>query len=171
MKEEGLIIGIIIILIIIPTAWVIQHNLNSGMDNLKKYGVYSLENEKINNKNITIIYQIKHHIPSKVPNNIDPQSKVEITYITWYIFNHYNYTNEVQIICYYNDSSNLKEYYKFKIDRENAKLSGILNISEEDLHLNIYHYYRKIIKLGMLKIRDENLAYWRRVNYAYNNTN
>ncbi len=171
MRKEDLVMIFMIIAIILATLWITQSDvLESGNDELKKYEVYGIDNEVIGNKNITIVYQIKNNISSKFPYDIDPQSKIEITYITWYIFHNYNNTDELQIICYYNNSSKLTEYYKFRIDRRDAKLSGILNVSKEELKLNIKYYYRKLIKLGILKIKDGNVIYWRRVDYAYNYT-
>ncbi|AEH06671.1 hypothetical protein [Methanothermococcus okinawensis] len=169
MKKEVIIILITTILVILPILWVIQHSDANNSD-LKKYDVYSIETKKIDNKNVSIVYQIKNPSPYEHLNNIDSKTKAEICYITWYMFNHYHNIDEVQIIAYYNDTGKLKEYYKFKIDRNAAEISGLLNISDADISSNMYYYYRKIIKLGVLKVKDVNIPYWRRV-YGYNNTN
>jgi hypothetical protein len=171
MKKEQIIIIIIMsILITIPILWVIQYTNANAADILKKYNIYAIETKKINNKNVSIVYQIKNPSQDIALNNIDSKTKAEICYITWYVFNHYNNVDEVQIIAYYNDSGKLNEYYKFKIDRNTTEISGLLNVSEADISLDVYYYYRKIIKLGVLKVKDVNIPYWRRVDYD-DNTN
>lgn len=153
MKRETLILIIVLILVAVPLLWVIQYLVLTPEDKLARYNVHSIEFKTIDGKNVSIIYQIKK--PEEVDlstGELDPKSKVEICYIVWYIYNHYDNVDEVQIISYYSKDNGLKEYYKFKIDRSSAKLAGLLNISEEDITSNVFHYYNKVIKLGKLKI-------------------
>ncbi|AXI25191.1 hypothetical protein CFE53_03110 [Methanofervidicoccus sp. A16] len=156
MEKESIILTITIILVAIPITWLIQYYLSSSEDVLAKYDVHHVEFTTINGRNVSIVYQIKNlEDPSSVKGKLDVQTKTEICYIVWYIFNKYPNVDEVQIISYYSHEGRFIEYYKFKIDRRNAELAGLLNISKEDLANNIYHYYNKLIKLGKLKVHSE----------------
>jgi len=153
MKREILILATIIVLVAVPLLWTIQYITLTTENKLARYSVYSVEFKPVEDKNVSIIYQIKD--PEEINLNmleLDSKSKVEICYIVWYIYNHYSNVDEVQIISYYSRNDNLREYYKFKIDKDNAKLVGLLGISEEEITSNVFHYYNKVIKLGKLEI-------------------
>ncbi|HIQ39058.1 MAG TPA: hypothetical protein EYH53_03515 [Methanothermococcus okinawensis] len=157
MEKESIILTITIILIAIPIIWLIQHYISSSEDILAKYDVHHVEFTTINERNVSIIYQIKNleDLSDISREDLDAQTKTEICYIVWYVFNKYKDVEEVQIISYYSHEGRFIEYYKFKIDRRNAELAGLLNISKEDLSNNIYLYYNKIIKLGKLKVYNK----------------
>lgn len=171
MKKEYVILFFIIIALVISLLILLeyQNSKNTPAEELKKFEVYSIEKKTIENNNVVIAYQIKNKIESRIPGDIDPGSKVEICYITWYLFNNFKNIDEVQIISYYNNSGNLDLYYKFKINRRDAEVADVLNIPKSEIFPNVY-YYRKIIKLGILKVKDVNIPYWRRVNNGNNNT-
>jgi len=154
MEKESIILIVTIILVAIPIVWLVQHYISSSEDILAKCDVYHVEFTTINGKNVSIVYQIKNleNLSEISRGNLDAKTKIELCYIVWYIFNKYKNVDEVQIISYYSHGGKLAEYYKFKIDRRNAELAGLLNISKKDLSNNIYLYYNKIIKLGKLKI-------------------
>ena len=157
MEKETIILTITIILVAIPIIWLIQHYISGSEDILAKYDVHRVEFTTINDRNVSIVYQIKNleDIEDIRREDLDAKTKSEICYIVWYIFNKYNNIDEVQIISYYSHEGKLTEYYKFKIDRKNAELAGLLNISKEDLYNNVYLYYNKVIKLGKLKLYNK----------------
>ncbi|HIP66810.1 MAG TPA: hypothetical protein EYH09_01650 [Candidatus Nanopusillus sp.] len=157
MEKETIILTITIILVAIPIIWLIQHYISGSEDILAKYDVHRVEFTTINDRNVSIVYQIKNleDIEDIRREDLDAKTKSEICYIVWYIFNKYKNIDEVQIISYYSHEGKLTEYYKFKIDRRNAELAGLLNISKEDLYNNVYLYYNKVIKLGKLKLYNK----------------
>jgi len=157
MEKETIILTITIILVAIPIIWLIQHYISGSEDILAKYDVHRVEFTTINDRNVSIVYQIKNleDIEDIRREDLDAKTKSEICYIVWYIFNKYKNIDEVQIISYYSHEGKLTEYYKFKIDRKNAELAGLLNISKEDLYNNVYLYYNKVIKLGKLKLYNK----------------
>ncbi|WP_018153353.1 MULTISPECIES: hypothetical protein [Methanothermococcus] len=172
MKKEYIILFFIIMILAISPLILLEYQKSryTPTEELKRFGVYSIEKKTIENKDVIIAYQIKNKIENRLPGDIDPGSKVEICYITWYLFNNFEDRDEVQIISYYNNSGKLAIYYKFKIDRRDAEVAGILDVPKSEIFPNVYYYYRKIIKLGTLKVKDVNIPYWRRVNNGNNNT-
>lgn len=156
MEKESIILTVTIILVAIPITWLIQYYIFGSEDILGKYDVHHVEFTTINGRNVSIVYQIKdlENLSSINRKELDGKTKAEICYIVWYIFNKYKNVDEVQIISYYTYKGKFIEYYKFKIDRRNAELAGLLNASKEDLSNSVYRHYNKLVKLGKLKLND-----------------
>ncbi|AAB98406.1 hypothetical protein MJ_0415 [Methanocaldococcus jannaschii DSM 2661] len=120
----------------------------------KEYDVIKIENRTINGVKTAIVYQVKTEIGARSsPYSLDADSKKDIGAITYYVFKNTD-VDEVQIICYYAGGGGLQPYYKFKIKRRDAELSGLLNVSEKELPSATLYYIDKLISLGDLWIND-----------------
>ncbi|CAB3287341.1 conserved protein of unknown function [Methanocaldococcus lauensis] len=119
----------------------------------KNYNVIKIENRTINGVKTAIVYQIKTNIKYN-GYDLDADSKRDIGIITYYVFKNTD-VDEVQIICYYAGRGRLQPYYKFKIKRKDAELSGLLNLSEKDLNTGVLYCYPKLKSLGDLWVNDK----------------
>jgi len=121
----------------------------------KEYDVVKIENRTINGVKTAIVYQVKSKIgPRGSEYDLDADSKKDIGAITYYVFKNTD-VDEVQIICYYAGGGGLQPYYKFKIRRKDAELSGLLSVSEKELPSAILYCYDKLKSLGDLWINDK----------------
>ncbi|AIJ06172.1 hypothetical protein JH146_1330 [Methanocaldococcus bathoardescens] len=120
----------------------------------KEYDVVKIENRTINGVKTAIVYQVKTKIgPRSSASDLDADSKKDIGAITYYVFKNTD-VDEVQIICYYAGGGGLQPYYKFKIKRRDAELSGFLNASEKELPSAVLYYFNKLKSLGDIWIND-----------------
>ncbi|ENN96504.1 hypothetical protein J422_01755 [Methanocaldococcus villosus KIN24-T80] len=118
----------------------------------QEYHVVKVENLTIGNQKTVIVYQVKSEIKERAsPYDLDADSKRDIGAIVYYVFKNTD-ADVVQIICYYAGSGEMQLYYKFKIDRKNAKLSGILDANENNLYEMALFSYSKLKYLGDLWI-------------------
>ncbi len=120
----------------------------------KEYDVIKIENRTINGVKTAIVYQVKTEIGARSsPYSLDADSKKDIGAITYYVFKNTD-VDEVQIICYYAGKGGLQPYYKFKIKRRDAELSGLLNVSEKELPSATLYCIDKLLSLGDIWIND-----------------
>ncbi|ACV25113.1 hypothetical protein [Methanocaldococcus fervens] len=125
----------------------------------KEYNVVKIENKTINGVNVAIVYQVKSNIGSRpTPYSLDADSKRDIGEITYYVFKNTD-VDEVQIICYYAGKGELQPYYKFKIRRKEAELSGLLNATERELPTVVIYSFDKLKSLGDLWINSRLSVY------------
>ncbi|WP_456418926.1 hypothetical protein [Methanocaldococcus infernus] len=116
----------------------------------KKYNVVKIINTTIENKNVIIVYQIKSKFgPLSNVEGLDVDSKRDIVAICYYVFKNTN-ADEVQIICFYPEDSNLVVLYKFKIDRRNAELAELFDISPDQIDTYALYKGSRLIALGQL---------------------
>ncbi|ADC70355.1 conserved hypothetical protein [Methanocaldococcus sp. FS406-22] len=120
----------------------------------KEYDVIKIENRTINGVKTAIVYQVKTEIGARSsPYSLDADSKKDIGAITYYVFKNTD-VEEVQIICYYAGGGGFQPYYKFKIKRRDAELSGLLNVSEKELPSAVLYYIDKLISLGDIWVNN-----------------
>ncbi|NPA63230.1 MAG: hypothetical protein GXN95_06750 [Methanococci archaeon] len=116
----------------------------------KEHDVIKIENRTINGVKTAIVYQVKTKIGDRTsPYGLDAESRKDIGIITYYVFKNTD-VDEVQIICYYAGNGGIQPYYKFKIDRRDAELSGLLNASENELPSATLYCMDKLLSLGDL---------------------
>ncbi|XRO76509.1 hypothetical protein ACO3VM_06920 [Methanocaldococcus sp. 10A] len=125
----------------------------------KECNVVKIENRTINGVKTAIVYQVKTKIASGSGEyDLDADSKREIGEITYYVFKNTD-VDEVQIICYYAGGGGLQPYYKFKIKRKEAELTGILDVSEKELPSAVLYSFNKLKSLGDLWINHRLQVY------------
>ncbi len=122
----------------------------------KDFNVVKIQNTTIEGKKVIIVYQIKDYInPELTPGTLDLDTKYQIVAITYYVFKNTD-ADEVQIICYYTaKDGNLVPYYKFKISRRDAKLAGLLDISDKDLSQMVLYLFSRLKALGELWVNPK----------------
>ncbi|WP_423792528.1 hypothetical protein ACPB8Q_07350 [Methanocaldococcus indicus] len=145
----------LIVLVLVTTIFL--GCLNPGYPDIlyKEYNVVKIQNTTIDGKNVIIVYQMINKLnPKIIPGNLDIDTKYKILMITYYVFKNTN-ADEVQIICYYNNSGNPIVYYKFKIDRRDAKLVGLLDMSKDEIATATLYLFDRAEKLGSLWVNDK----------------
>ncbi|MBA2861229.1 hypothetical protein [Methanococcus maripaludis] len=142
----------------------------SEMEEFEKYGVYEVKKIDSEDGNILRIFQVRNTIEERLHGELDKPAKLDLCYILWYSYNNFDDIKTVEVLSYYNDSGNMKIYYIYEIETRAIEISELSNASEADVMAYMEYYYRKIIKLGDLKVMDDNIPYWKEADNGYNSS-
>lgn len=161
--KEYLAISVIITLLAVAPIIILQdrEENKAEMEQLDKYGVYEVQNVKIEDGNLIKAYQVKNNIGTRLRGQLDKSTKIELCYILWYVYNNFEDVKRVEVISYYNYSGNMLPYYTYSAGAWELELSGLAYASESQVLSYMEYYYGKLIKIGTLDVMDENIPYWK----------
>ncbi|ABO34644.1 conserved hypothetical protein [Methanococcus maripaludis C5] len=170
--KEYLIILVMVLLFAMAPLIILQEKKNnlSEMEELEKYGVYEVKKISSEEGDTLRLFQVRNTMGQRLRNELDKPAKVDLCYILGYSYNNFEDIKTVEVISYYNNSGNLVIYYVYEIETREIEISELSNVSEAGIMADMEYYYRKIIKLGDLKVMDDNIPYWKEADNGYNSS-
>ncbi|ABR54482.1 conserved hypothetical protein [Methanococcus vannielii SB] len=171
--KEYIVLSVIIIILAMAPIIIIQdrEQNKSEMERFEKYGVYEVQNVNIQNGKLIRAYQVKNELGRRHKGDLDKQTKLQLCYILWYSYNHFENVEEVEIISYYNYSGKMLPYYTYRTGRWEIEISKLGDASESEVLTYMEYYYRKLVKIGKLNVMDENIPYWMEEENGYSDSN